>query len=60
MSTRREACYVARWRSYTSFLGAIATTLVQHVIGYTAGIVDYDRWLELGLRLGREDEVGTR
>ncbi len=33
-------------------LGAIATTLGQHVIGYTAGIVDYDRWLELGLRFG--------
>ena len=33
-------------------LGAIATTSVQHVIGYTADIVDYDRWLELGLRFG--------
>jgi CDP-2,3-bis-(O-geranylgeranyl)-sn-glycerol synthase len=33
-------------------LGAIATTLVQHVIGYTAGIVDYDGWLELGFRFG--------
>jgi CDP-2,3-bis-(O-geranylgeranyl)-sn-glycerol synthase len=33
-------------------LGAVATTLVQHVIGHTAGIVDYEHWLELGLRLG--------
>jgi len=33
-------------------LGAMATTLAQHVIGYMAGIVDYDRWLELGLRFG--------
>jgi CDP-2,3-bis-(O-geranylgeranyl)-sn-glycerol synthase len=33
-------------------VGATATTWVQHVIGHTAGIVDYDRWLELGLRFG--------
>jgi CDP-2,3-bis-(O-geranylgeranyl)-sn-glycerol synthase len=33
-------------------LSAMTTTWVQHVIGYTTGIVDYDRWLELGLRFG--------
>ena len=33
-------------------LGAITATWVQHLIGYTTGIVDYDRWVELGLRFG--------
>lgn len=33
-------------------LGALATTLAQHAIGYRPGIVDYDRWIELGLRFG--------
>jgi hypothetical protein len=33
-------------------LGAMTTTLVQHVMGHTAGIVDYEHWLELGLRFG--------
>ena len=33
-------------------LGAVATTLVQHVIGHTTGIVDYEHWLELGFRFG--------
>jgi CDP-2,3-bis-(O-geranylgeranyl)-sn-glycerol synthase len=33
-------------------LGAVVTTLVQHGIGCTAGIVDYAHWLELGLRFG--------
>ena len=33
-------------------LGALATTLVQHLIGGKTGIVDYGRWVELGLRFG--------
>jgi CDP-2,3-bis-(O-geranylgeranyl)-sn-glycerol synthase len=32
--------------------GALVTTLVQHGLGWEMGMVDYDRWGELGLRFG--------
>lgn len=40
-------------------LGAIVTTLAQHAIGRQAGIVDYDGWIELGLRFGLGRWWGT-
>jgi CDP-2,3-bis-(O-geranylgeranyl)-sn-glycerol synthase len=33
-------------------LGALATTLVQHGIGGSIGVVDYDGWVEPGLGFG--------
>ena len=39
-------------------VGALAATFVQHAIACEAGIVDYDRWLELGLRFGLGAMVG--
>lgn len=39
-------------------LGAIVTVLAQHAIGLQAGIVDYDGWIELGLRFGLGAMVG--
>jgi CDP-2,3-bis-(O-geranylgeranyl)-sn-glycerol synthase len=33
-------------------LGALATTCAQHVIGREPDLVDYERWVELGLAFG--------
>jgi CDP-2,3-bis-(O-geranylgeranyl)-sn-glycerol synthase len=33
-------------------LGALAMAFVQHAVGREAGIVDYDAWVDLGLRFG--------
>jgi CDP-2,3-bis-(O-geranylgeranyl)-sn-glycerol synthase len=36
----------------TGMLGALATSFVQHAIGYDTRIVDSDNWVELGVRFG--------
>ncbi|MBI1848425.1 MAG: CDP-archaeol synthase [Candidatus Rokubacteria bacterium] len=33
-------------------LGALIMTFLQHLIGWRTGVVDHDRWVELGLRFG--------